>query len=679
MRNEARDREQPITESTGMSMRHVELENQNESTELVDDVLKQELEHYRFLLNSMNDGFFVTDGAGVLIYANKALARIHGFESPSELLGKRFLDFVAPRMRDEVEEKFKEAIAAGITPEYKEITLLRSNGEVAYGEIKPSVALRPDGAIITQGILRDITERKSAEEALQKSQDRLNLALRSSRAGTWDKDIVSDHSIWDDELHALFGLAPGSFSGKSEDFISMVHPDDRYRVKDEIAAAIRGDAEYSTTYRVIWPDSSVHCLAGRGKVYRDSAGQAVRMIGATLDVTDLRQAEEALWEAKQTYDELAAAAQVGIYRVKSNERGERVFDYVSPQWCEMNAFDQEEILGNPELFFDRIHPEEREAFIELNHAARRICDHFVWEGRMIIRDEVRFMHIESWPKRQKSGHIVWTGMQHDITEHKQAKEERQRWEQRLVQMHKAESLHRMAGAIAHHFNNLLGAVTGNLELALNYPNEGPQLRTRLTHAMTAAQRAINISQSMLVYLAQSFVKREPLDLGTVTEEAVTVLLSSLPKNVHLRTILTPPGPLIFLNAGQITNILVNLVTNACEALGTDGGNITVEVGLIATEEIAEQSFVPPEWEPKEENYACLAVSDTGCGLDPANLENIFDPFFSTKFTGRGLGLPMVLGLVRAHGGAIAVQSQIGLGTCFRLFFPLALSKKRVMP
>lgn len=674
MEDEAKNKEQLSNERGEMSAGASELEGQNKSTELGDAVLRQKVEHCHYLLKSMNDGFFVADGDGVLTFANKALARIHGFDSPAELVGKRFLDFVAPWMRHEVAEQLREAISTGTAPEFGEVALVRRDGQVVYAEIKPSVALRRDGTIVAHTVVKDITERKKAEEIIQKSHDRLSLALKSSKAGTWDKDIVLDHSTWDDELHALFGLAPSTFSGKSEDFIRMIHPDDRERVIDEIAAAINGDGDYSTSYRVIWPDSSVRYLAGRGKVYRNSAGQAVRMIGVTLDVTDLRQAEEVLWEAKQTYDGLAAAAQVGIYKAKNNERGERVFDYVSPQWCEMNGFEEEEILGNPNLFFDRIHPEEREHFIELNHAARRTGDHFVWEGRMIIRDKVRFMHIESWPIRQKSGHIVWTGVQHDITGRKRAEEEHQRWEQKLIQIHKTESLHRMAGAIAHHFNNLLGAVAGNLELALNYPYQGPQLQARLAQAMAATQRAINISQSMLVYLGQGSGKREPLDLTSVVRNIMVVLLSSLPKDVHLNTILKTPGPLVLLEVGQITNILTSLVTNACEALGTDGGKITVAVGLVAAEEIVEQSFVPLDWEPKEESYAYLAVSDTGCGLDSEDLKNIFDPFFSTKFTGRGLGLSMVLGLVRAHGGAIAVESQIGHYTSFRLLFPLVMGK-----
>jgi PAS domain S-box-containing protein len=146
---------------------------------------------------------------------------------------------------------------------------------------------------------RTESERKRAEEELRSSQERLNLALKSSKAGTWDRDIAADKATWDEHLHALFGLVPGTFSGKLEDFLGLVHPDDRERVKGEMIAAIDGGADYDTTFRVIWPDSSVHFIADRGKVYHDGAGRAVRMIGVDLDITELKEAEDALRESQQ--------------------------------------------------------------------------------------------------------------------------------------------------------------------------------------------------------------------------------------------------------------------------------------------------------------------------------------------------------------------------------------------
>jgi two-component system cell cycle sensor histidine kinase/response regulator CckA len=259
---------------------------------------------------------------------------------------------------------------------------------------------------------------------------------------------------------------------------------------------------------------------------------------------------------------------------------------------------------------------------------------------------------------------------HDITERKRAEEERMRLEQRLQQTQKTESLARMAGGIAHHFNNMLGAVIGNMELALlNLPQES-LYRANIIEAMKASRRAAEISGLMLSYLGQTTGKKEPLDLERACKEVLSLLGASLPGKVRLQNEFPQLGPTILAVGVHIKQILTNLVLNAGEAIGEQEGTITVAIRVMAATEIGDARFFPSDWQPKAKNYACLSVSDTGCGLDSMILERIFDPFFSTKFAGRGLGLPVVLGLVRAHGGAIIVESQPGCGARFQALFPL---------
>ena len=161
--------------------------------------------------------------------------------------------------------------------------------------------------------------------------------------------------------------------------------------------------------------------------------------------------------------------------------------------------------------------------------------------------------------------------------------------------------------------------------------------------MTASRRAADISRLMLAYLGQSVGAMGPIELSQVCREALPLLRASLPQKVDLKIELPESGPIIRADAAQVRQMLTNLVVNAGEALGDGEGDVTVTVSVAPASRIRASSFHPFDWEPTEENYACIEVSDTGCGMDPQTMEKLFDPFFSTKFTGRGLGLARGLG------------------------------------
>ena len=241
---------------------------------------------------------------------------------------------------------------------------------------------------------------------------------------------------------------------------------------------------------------------------------------------------------------------------------------------------------------------------------------------------------------------------------------------RLLQ--KSESLGRMAGAIAHNFNNQLAAVILNLEVAMDDlpPNAG--VAANLSEAIKSAHKAAAISAQMLTYLGKTNVQREPMDLSEACRRGLPLLQATLPKAAGLETDLPAPGPVISANASQIQRVLTNLLTNAWEASRDGSDAIHLTVKLVSAAAIPAVIRFPIDWQPRDPAYACLEVKDSGCGIAATEIEQLFDPFFSTKFTGRGLGLSVVLGIVREHGGAITVESEPGRGSVFRVFLPVSV-------
>ena len=258
----------------------------------------------------------------------------------------------------------------------------------------------------------------------------------------------------------------------------------------------------------------------------------------------------------------------------------------------------------------------------------------------------------------------------DLTARKQAEAEQEKLAAQNRQLQKAESLGRMAAAIAHHFNNQLTAVMGNLELVQNEFPHNSDAGECLTAALNSARKAATMSDLMLTYLGQTHSPPEPLDLAEVCRRTLPLLQVSLPQAGALATDLPTPGPVISGNGNQIQQVLTNLFTNAWEASAAGPGALHLSVKTVAAAAIPIANRFPIDWQPQATTYACLEVADQGEGIKPADLELLFDPFFSSKFTGRGLGLPVVLGIVRKHGGVVTVASEPGRGSTFRVFLPV---------
>ena len=347
----------------------------------------------------------------------------------------------------------------------------------------------------------------------------------------------------------------------------------------------------------------------------------------------------------------------------------------SPRWAGMLGYTLDEIDRGRKSFLSHIHPDDLPGVLADEKIMMEGKDHFSHEFRM---------HAKSggWKWILDRGKVVArdpatgqplriTGTHSDITERKQAEEASDRLQQKMQETQKLESLGVLAGGIAHDFNNLLSVILGNASLARLESAAFPANAARLDSIITAANRAADLCRQLLAYAGKASFSLTRLNLNELVTETTRLLELSISKQARLEFALTPVLPPIEADASQLRQIIMNLVINASEALGEqNAGTIrlattVVTLPLAGSPESGPDAALPPG------PYVCVEISDTGCGMPPEVLSRIFDPFFSTKFTGRGLGLAAVLGIVRTHGGALRVFSTAGKGSTFRIYLPVS--------
>lgn len=325
-------------------------------------------------------------------------------------------------------------------------------------------------------------------------------------------------------------------------------------------------------------------------------------------------------------------------------------------------------------------PEDQDRFYLLRKRLFATGTPQVADVRMRRHDGTSFWgRLEATTAPGADGHTeVCRTVLSDITGQKRAEEERLLFERELQRTQKAESLARMAAAIAHQFNNQLAVVMGNLDL---FMAEAGTNDPRLSDALVATQKAAEVSGLLLTYLGQSPGNHAPLDFSEACARVLPLLRAAMPATVDLHVELAEPGPPVNGNPNQLQLMVTNLVTNAWEAVGELESTIRVSVKTVRSSQIPTSNRFAVGWTPGDHDYACLEVADAGCGIAPEDIETVFDPFFTTKFTGRGLGLSVVLGILHAHSGGLVVDSRRGRasGTTFRVYLPVSVEQVARLP
>ena len=400
-----------------------------------------------------------------------------------------------------------------------------------------------------------------------------------------------------------------------------------------------------------------------------------RELSATLEMAlhrhmldrRLKETLAELRESEQNYKTLTESGQILIWT--SGE--DRLCNYFNKIWLEFTGRTLQQELGNGWL--ENVHADDRQGCMHTSLEAFLKREKFSMEYRLRRHDgQYRWIVDEGGPRYNSEGKFIgYIGHCLDITERKEAEKKNSNLEAENRQLQKAESLGRMAGAIAHHFNNKLGAVIGNLEMAIDELPGDTEAVKILGKALQAAHQAAEVSGLMLTYLGQTTGTQTALDLAEVCRQSLPLLQATSTDKLSFKVALPSPGPIIRANLNQIQQVLTNLITNAREATEQNRGDIELIVKTVSPMDISGTCRYPSDWRPEDTTYACLEVRDTGCGIAEIDIDKLCDPFYSSKSNGRGLGLPVVLGIVKAHGGAISVASEVGRGSTFRVFWPLA--------
>ncbi len=460
-------------------------------------------------------------------------------------------------------------------------------------------------------------------------------------------------------LGDLYGVSVGNLQSDAFNIFSLVHADDIAAVFDSIQKASKTMAPWRYESGVTEKDHSERWLSGQAASKRDADG--------ALPVHDYK---SDISQDKQAQFELAHLAAIVEYSddaiISKNMLG------VVTSWNKgaelMFGYSAQEMEGASISRIVPLSQQDEEAFILTKLVGGESVGHFDTvrkgkDGTLIA------VTLSVSPIFDGNGLIIGISkVARDNRERKLAKSVHNHQTQKMLEMQKLESLGVLAGGIAHDFNNILTGILGNASLAsFDLPASSP-LQSNLSSITEASMRAADLCKQMLAYSGRGQFVVKNYSLNQLVEDTTNLLRVSINKKAVLRFNLSPDLPTIYADATQIRQVIMNLVINASEAIAAKSGVISLSTGLtrVDKEYLRGTLFAP---ELPDGMYVHLEVVDTGDGMTEEVQARVFDPFYSTKFAGRGLGLAAVVGIVRSHNGAIKLYSEPGRGTTFKLLFP----------
>ncbi|MCP4297401.1 MAG: PAS domain S-box protein [Proteobacteria bacterium] len=622
-------------------------------------IAQQSESRFRLLLDQISNVAaqgYISDGT--IQYWNKACETIYGYAA-EEAIGKNFMDLIIPPpMRNFVRTAIAEGAQTGVMPPAEELKLMRKNGSLVDVFSSHAIVQRPEHEPILFCLDIDITERKRVEEKLNFLGHVSKQVLSAMITTNKNFEINWANAAFE----KLYGYTQEEVLGKKPDFLN-IEP-----FAEEIQNTIYQTVSSGKTWRGESlnkrKDGSAFPCEMEISSLVDKTGEIFSYCSQLKDITDRKQAEDALKTSEEKY-RLLINNQTDLV-VKVDTEGK--FLFASPSYCEMFGKSMEDLLGVN--FMPLVHEEDREPTLKAMESLYHEPYTAYVEQRAMTKDGWKWL---SWMDTsvldEEENVIAIIGVGRDITNRKQAEEEKEKLEDQLRQSHKMEAIGTMAGGIAHDFNNILAAILGYADMAKDDIPDSSPAKQKIEQVLTAGNRAKELVRHILTFSSMSVPVEvyDTIELSRTVKEALKFQRSIIPTTISILSDIDENCGHIKGDPTQIHQVLMNFCSNASHAMEEIGG--ILEIGLHKVELSSDDLKTEPDL--CAGTYIQLSASDTGTGLTPDLMEKVFDPYFTTKEVGKGsgMGLAVVQGIVKNHEGFVKVDSKLGKGSTFKAFFP----------